>query len=312
MASPLASLRAAILHAQASGALQPHRLRALALGKTRYLVLLLVAFTVLALWQHVSAGRWAADGAADLEEIGQSVSASLAGDLQYLSTALHEHFSTHGQTVSHPVYHRPTLTSSQRNRYQHLRARLHSSADKILLTTITRQIQDQLPDLLTALVVLVDFLGATKLSFSFIEGPSSDLTSSTFESVLHPLLISLGVPARQIKFVTSAPRIDFDSGNRIELLAVLRNQALAPLWEDRERRLGGVGEGVRQVVFFNDVYMKAEHVLELLYQHAVNGADVTTAWDWYKREPAYYYDVWVGRTVGTVVVALYSASTEVG
>jgi hypothetical protein len=108
---------------------------------------------------------------------------------------------------------------------------------------------------------------------------------------LQPLLLSLGVPSRRIRIVTDSPAIDFNNGNRIEILANLRNDALQPLWQD-----SALGTNVKSVVFFNDVYLKAEHILELLYMHQVNGAGMTAAWDWYKREPAYFYDVWVGRT----------------
>ncbi len=274
------------------------RLKAFSLHKTRYLIVLFVTVLFYLLWMKPHLPLMTYEVATN-EPVSDEISPSLAGDLTYLDTVLHEHFSSHGQTVPHPVFPHPVLTTSQRKRYRHIAERLSSSPDKIMFTTIIRQIQDQLPDLLASIVVLVDFLGPTSLTFSFIEGPSSDLTSSTFESVLHPLLITLGVPAQQIRFITSSPPIDFDAGNRIALLADLRNQALAPLWEDRERKSGGIGEGVKQVVFFNDVYMKAEFILELLQQHRSNRADVTTAWDWYRREPKYYYDVWVGRTVST-------------
>lgn len=152
--------------------------------------------------------------------------------------------------------------------------------------------QDQIPDLLAALVVVVDTLGPQRVAFTFLEGPSDDLTPSVFNDVLQPLLHSLGVPSRRIRVVTDSPAIDFNSGNRIELLANLRNDALQPLWQDP-----AFGTNVKSVVFFNDVYLKAEHILELLYAHQINGAGMTAAWDWYKREPAYFYDVWVGRTV---------------
>jgi len=271
------------------------RLKTFTFSRAKYLIFLGATLILLFLW--IKPALPLPNEVSTYGSVLDESSLSLAGDLIYLDTALKDHFSVHGQDVPHPVFPQPVLTASQRRRYRHVAEQLSSSSDKIMLTTIIRQIQDQLPDLLASLVVLINFLGPTSLTFSFIEGPSSDLTSSTFESVLHPLLITLGVPARQIRLITNAPPIDFNAGNRIALLADLRNQALAPLWEDRERNSGGIGEGVRQVVFVNDVYLKAEFILELLHQHATSGADVTTAWDWFKREPRYYYDVWVGRTV---------------
>ena len=51
------------------------------------------------------------------------------------------------------------------------------------------------------------------------------------------------------------------------------------------------------MVFFNDVYLHAADILEVVYQHVKNGAGITTAMDWWKKRPEYYYDIWVGRTV---------------
>lgn len=218
-------------------------------------------------------------------------SPKLEGRLKDLDRRLEEHFGEKGQVVPERVYPYHALTQAQQDRY----SLLTEGTGVYMFTTITRQIQDQLPDLLAAILVVVNTLGATRVSFSFLEGPSSDLTPSVFDDVLYPFLISLNVPESRIHIVTQSPKIDFTAGNRIELLADLRNQALAPLWDERGK--GQVGDNVKAVVMFNDVYLKAEHFLEVLYWHQVNGAGMTTAWDWWKREPGYYYDIWVGRTV---------------
>ena len=168
-----------------------------------------------------------------------------------------------------------------------------------MFTTTIKQIQDQLPDLLHTILVLTMFLGPDKVSFSILEGPSSDCTALVLENVLHPMLLSLGVPASSIRLRTREQKIDFSRHNRIEVLADLRNKALEPLWNDRN----GVGRDIGAVVFFNDVFIKARDVLELLHQHVraeeESGQEtgITTGWDWYERQPAHYYDVWVGRTV---------------
>jgi len=217
-----------------------------------------------------------------------------------------------------PIYAKPLLTKSQEERYRHLQnlGDGHSKhgheymaakrapsrrkrGSRYMLTTTIRQIQDQLPDLLNTILVLTMFLGPNKLSFSILEGPSSDCTPEVLEQVLQPLLLSLGVPASSIRMKTRESKIDFSNHNRIEVLAELRNKALEPLWDDRN----GVGRDVGAVVFFNDVYMKARDVLELLHQHVMaeeaSGLEtgITSGWDWYERSPAHYYDVWVGRTV---------------
>jgi alpha-1,3-mannosyltransferase len=218
-------------------------------------------------------------------------SPKLEGRFLDLERRLEEHFNEKNQPLPERVYPYHALTQAQQARYSIL-----AQGDGVyMFTTITRQIQDQLPDLLAAIVVVVDTLGSTRVSFSFLEGPSSDLTPSVFRDVLQPFLVSLNIPTSRIKVVTDAPKIDFSAGNRIDILAQLRNEALEPLWNDTKK--GGVGHNVRAVVSFNDVFLKAEHFLEVLYWHQINGAGMTTAWDWWKREPGYYYDIWVGRTV---------------
>lgn len=229
--------------------------------------------------------------------------------------------------VPEPIFQQPLLTKSQEERYRHLQhlgdwpqgaiagvkdmkkrapapapagagGRLRRGS-RYMLTTTIKQVQDQLPDLLNTILVLTMFLGPDKLSFSILEGPSSDCTASVLENVLQPLLLSLGVPASSIRLRTREQKIDFNKHNRIEVLADLRNRALEPLWNDRN----GVGRDIGAVVFFNDVYMKARDVLELLHQHVTaedaSGEEtgITSGWDWYERQPAHYYDVWVGRTV---------------
>jgi len=171
-----------------------------------------------------------------------------------------------------------------------------------MLVTTIRQIQSQLPDLLNTILILTTFLGPERVSFSFLEGPSDDCTSDVLENVLRPLLLSLGVPDSHIGLQTRAPHIDFNRHNRIEILAELRNRAFAPLWDEEN-----VGKDVVAVVAFNDVYLRAGDVLELLHQHLMAGKQsevetgITTGMDYLERWPEWYYDIWVGRTVSGVV-----------
>lgn len=217
-------------------------------------------------------------------------SPQLAERLSSLNATLFEHYRSRSRTLPEQVFPYQALTRAQQTRYKLLSS--GGSSDGIyLFATLIRQVQDQLPDLLAALVVVIDALGPDRVAFTFLEGPSDDLTSSIFTGILQPLLHSLGVPSRRIRIITDSPALDFSNANRIELLANLRNDALQPLWQDP-----ALGTHVKAVVFFNDVYLKAEHMLELLYMHQLNGAGMTAAWDWYKREPAYFYDVWVART----------------
>jgi alpha-1,3-mannosyltransferase len=216
-------------------------------------------------------------------------SLQLVAQLENLNATLFEHYRSHGGSLPEQVFPYQALTRAQQARYKLLSA---DTDGLYLFTTLIRQVHDQIPDLLAALTVVIEALGPRRVAFSFLEGPSDDLTASVFNDVLQPLLLSFGVPSQRIRIITESPAIDFNNVNRIEALAELRNEALQPLWQDPTLR-----ENVKAVVFFNDVYLKAEHVLEMLYMHQVNGAGMTAAWDWYKREPAYFYDVWVARTV---------------
>jgi len=192
--------------------------------------------------------------------------------------------------VPDPVYSNPFLTASQERRYSHLKTpMLNGKPATYMLTTVIRQISSQLPDLINTIYVLVTFIGSAHITISILEGPSDDGTSEILTKVLIPLLHSLGVPPSQIFIQTESPKIDFDKVNRIETLANLRNQALQPLWKE--------DLNVKSIVFFNDVYLKAGDVLEVLHQHIMSGAGISTGWDWMERVPQYFYDVWVARTV---------------
>ena len=205
-----------------------------------------------------------------------------------------------------PVYPQASLTLGQQGRYAHLRhpdllgeglSRIEGNGKYMLVTSI-RQIQAQLPDLLNTLLILTTFLGPDRLSFSILEGPSDDCTPKALELVVVPLLLSLGVPEAHIRLQTRQSKIDFDNQNRIQVLAELRNRAFEPLWDG-----SAIGRDISAVVVFNDVYLRASDVLELLHQHLVAGVKsgketgITSGMDYLERWPEWYYDVWVGRTV---------------
>ena len=171
---------------------------------------------------------------------------------------------------SGPIYTSPQLTREQERRYAHLRhpripglptASRLGDHGKYLFTTLTQNIEDQLPDLINTAYILVKFLGSDRVRFSIYEGPSTDSTSHIINTVLIPLLHSLGVPDNENVSKTYQPEIDFNMVNRIQALAVLRNEALAPLWTNE------AWSDTAAVVYFNDVYLRAKDVLALLHQH---------------------------------------------
>ncbi|WVW86879.1 hypothetical protein I302_108934 [Kwoniella bestiolae CBS 10118] len=201
--------------------------------------------------------------------------------------ATYSDYLHHCPNGASPICSDPSLTPSQKKRYTGLKKQ-----GKFLLVTNTRQIQDHLPDLLNSIIVLIGYLGKDQLYFSILEGPSSDCTPQILNNVLLPLLTSLGVPSSQIEISTDEPKINWSSHNRIEKIAELRNRALQPLWLNAQW-----SREITAVVFFNDVYLSAGDILELVFQHKRNGAGITTGMDWWKKKPEYYYDIWVGRTI---------------
>ena len=110
------------------------------------------------------------------------------------------------------------------------------------------------------------------------------------------MLRYFGVHPDDIVLRTDAPKVEWDSVHRIEKLAELRNEAMSPLWKR------GWDDTVA-VVFYNDVFLRARDILELLHQHVKAGelegkeTGATSGMDWYQKTPEYYYDIWVGRTV---------------
>jgi alpha-1,3-mannosyltransferase len=214
-----------------------------------------------------------------------------------------------------PVYAAPQLTQAQRKRYAHL-ARLDSALPrgnpafgkgagpaKYMFVAVLKDVGPHLADMLNALAVVTSFLGPAHVSVSLVEGPSGDATPYVLRNVLAPMLLRLGVPRSTLRIETDLARIDFSKQNRIGALAELRNRALRPLWDDTGAESEStVGADVSAVVYFNDVFLHAGDILELLHQHvtaSTNGktTGITAAWDWMQRHPAHFYDVWVARTM---------------
>ncbi|OWZ53013.1 alpha-1,3-mannosyltransferase CMT1 [Cryptococcus neoformans 125.91] len=193
-----------------------------------------------------------------------------------------------------PVHLDPDLTEAQKKRYLPLK---RSKRGRYLLVTNTRQIEAHLPDLLNTLIVLLRYLAPEHLAVSILEGPSSDCTQKAVEQILVPMLEYQGLEKAWTRIETGESKIDWGKHNRIEKIAELRNRALAPLWQGESSQKWE--DEIEAVVFFNDVYLHAADILEVVYQHVKNGAGITTAMDWWKKRPEYYYDIWVGRTIDT-------------
>lgn len=87
--------------------------------------------------------------------------------------------------------------------------------------------------------------------------------------------------------------IDPSKDDRVGRLAQLRNKALAPLSDLKDKVTGKT-----TVIFLNDVSACSEDIFELVHQKRALGADMTCAMDWtYAGEHPTFYDVWIGRTI---------------
>ncbi|GMK56330.1 hypothetical protein CspeluHIS016_0301700 [Cutaneotrichosporon spelunceum] len=149
-----------------------------------------------------------------------------------------------------------------------------------------------LPDWFTTYTVLADFLGPESLVVSLIEGSSDDGSGELLAGALREHLLFIGVPPENIFLKTNTSAPDWERVHRIEMLARLRNEAMAPIFESETPHLAPDGNKWTHVIWHNDVYFGAQHVLELLHQHETQDSDITCGWD---HAGKWFYDGWVGR-----------------
>lgn len=95
-------------------------------------------------------------------------------------------------------------------------------------------------------------------------------------------------------------------GSRIGALAALRNKVLEPVFQSP------VGTFDR-ILFLNDVHLCEADILELLFSHEVQQADVSCGMDYKELEipefkdigyPLIFYDTWVARDMSGLYIPL--------
>lgn len=79
-------------------------------------------------------------------------------------------------------------------------------------------------------------------------------------------LLNIGVPPANIHIRTLLPPIDWEGHHRIELLADMRNAGMKPFYDTLPSGLAPDGNPWTGIIFYNDVYLGAGHVLELMHQ----------------------------------------------
>lgn len=150
--------------------------------------------------------------------------------------------------------------SPNRTRYSHLRASSSSSssspaARKYFFALDLRQVVDLLPRLLGSIVEAMHFLGPESCALSIVEGNSDDGTWEVL-AALEDALGDMGV-----EYYLKSEELDpIESGDRIGGLVDLRQMALAPLRNGRERGVKWVDDAV--VMFMNDVAACTEDIRE--------------------------------------------------
>ncbi|OAA52032.1 glycosyltransferase family 69 protein [Metarhizium rileyi] len=184
----------------------------------------------------------------------------------------------------------PTLECPAVNitRYRTLQSmRPVDPAIKYFFALNLRQNLPLLPQLMGSIIGTIRFLGPSRCVLSIVEGNSPDGTADVLHA-LRPTLRDIGAA-----YYLKSSGVDPSEKDRIERLAQLRNEALAPLLD-----LHGKATSDTTVIFLNDVSACAEDILELVYQRTALGADMTCAMDWTHvfKHPT-FYDVWVARTI---------------
>ncbi|KAL8685002.1 MAG: hypothetical protein Q9224_006022 [Gallowayella concinna] len=145
-----------------------------------------------------------------------------------------------------------------------------------------------LPRLIGSIVEAIYFLGPQNCALSIIEGLSKD---GTYE-VLLALREELERLGTTYYLTTSDVNSRSSKEGRIEALATLRNLALEPLLDRRNKR----ASSSTTILFLNDVSLCLEDILELIHQRKKQNADMVCAMDWsYWGPSATFYDVWIAR-----------------
>ena len=130
---------------------------------------------------------------------------------------------------------------------------------------------DVIPDIFSTLFRVASILGFNNVFVSIYENGSKDQTKALL-NILDALLRSVGIRV----VIRTSQRTRGAFNHRIEYLAEVRNAALVPLHELRDRE----GEFFDTIVFMNDILPCVDDLLELIWQSRKQNAGVTCAADY--------------------------------
>ena len=137
-----------------------------------------------------------------------------------------------------------------------------------------------------SLSTLLPLMSPSRFFISITENGSKDRTP-TLLRILSRMLRIFGTSYR-IKSEGETHIADKSNHMRIAVLAAVRNLALQPLWE-------GTPGKYETVLFINDVIHCPADILEVLYQHWKQKADMSCSVDWH--DDPVIYDRWVIRSM---------------
>lgn len=150
---------------------------------------------------------------------------------------------------------------------------------------------DVIPDLFSTMFRVAAIVGYNNVFISIYENGSKDQTKALL-NIFDSLLKSVGIRV----VIKTSQRTRGAFNHRIEYLAEVRNAALVPLHELRDRQ----GEYFDTIIFMNDILPCVDDVLELIWQSRRQNAGVTCAADYMFHDEIgapVFYDNWVARDI---------------
>ncbi|KAJ5671400.1 hypothetical protein N7507_000527 [Penicillium longicatenatum] len=190
-------------------------------------------------------------------------------------------------------YGRVSCPANIADRYEGLRVMKDNSQVRYFFALNPVDAFEALPRLMSSIIETVKYLGVKHSAISIVDGGSDDGTWEVLEA-LKPFMDKMGVQY----FLVASDHISSDA-NDTETLANLRNQVLQPLKAkgvEPLHALASMYSPEAVVIFLDDIAMCPEDILELVFQHIHQGAQMTCAFDWIFNGSV-FHDVWASRSL---------------
>ncbi|KAL8671945.1 MAG: hypothetical protein Q9168_003571 [Polycauliona sp. 1 TL-2023] len=172
------------------------------------------------------------------------------------------------------------------DRYSHLRS-FASKKPRFFFALDLYQATGILPQLTASILEAVKFLGPQYCYLSIVAGNSTDGTSE----LLHALHKDTSAINLTYTLIHSSLDPKNPSNDRIDILAQLRNLALAPLLQNPS----SFDTQETTIIFINDISPCPNDILELIHQHRIQAAHMACPMD--LSDAGLFYDIWVARSM---------------